>query len=191
VNAVTLKPIFREQIDKAVMVLTDEATYYSSPRADFPAVHFTVQHNVGEYVRGRAHARGRRKIGIVSVGTQLAFARGGRVRSFAIVETPNELYAELHDRMLVVFAPETWPAWLGKDPADPRELKALLAPCPSAGITCWAISIRVVNVKNNDPSVISPGAKVRGFNLSDRPCHGNGRRERIGGLNTAFIRPQP
>jgi putative SOS response-associated peptidase YedK len=113
------------------------------------------------------------------------------VRRFAIVDTPNELYAELHDRMLVVLAPETWPAWLGEDPPDPRELKPLLAPYPSAGITCWSVSIRVVNVKNNDPSVISPGTKVRGFNLSDRPCHGNGRRERIVGLNTAFIRPQP
>jgi transposase-like protein len=54
VNSATLKPILREQIDKAAMVFTDEATYYAGLRADFPAGHFTVQHNIGEYVRGGA-----------------------------------------------------------------------------------------------------------------------------------------
>ena len=58
VNAATLKPILREQIDKAAMVFTDEATYYHGLRADFPAGHFTVQHNIGEYVRGGAHVNG-------------------------------------------------------------------------------------------------------------------------------------
>jgi transposase-like protein len=54
VNSATLKPILREQIDKAAMVYTDEATYYSGLKVDFPAGHFTVQHNIGEYVRGGA-----------------------------------------------------------------------------------------------------------------------------------------
>src|SRR6202162_1094492 len=54
VNAATLKPILREQIDKAAMVYTDEASYYRDLKADFPAGHFTVQHNIGEYVRGGA-----------------------------------------------------------------------------------------------------------------------------------------
>jgi hypothetical protein len=58
VNAATLKPILREQIDKAAMVFTDEASYYGGLRADFPAGHFTVQHNIGEYVRGGATVNG-------------------------------------------------------------------------------------------------------------------------------------
>ena len=54
---------------------------------------------------------------------------GEWVRSFAIVTTtPNELCAELHDRMPTVLGPETWPTWIGEEPADPRQLKALLAP---------------------------------------------------------------
>lgn len=36
------------------MVFTDEATYYRGIGADFPKGHFTVQHNIGEYVRGGA-----------------------------------------------------------------------------------------------------------------------------------------
>jgi putative SOS response-associated peptidase YedK len=57
---------------------------------------------------------------------------GERVRSFAIVTTtPNELCAELHNRMPVALAPEAWPAWLGEEPAGERDLEALLVPCPS------------------------------------------------------------
>jgi putative SOS response-associated peptidase YedK len=59
------------------------------------------------------------------------------VRSFAIITTtPNELCAELHDRMPVILARDNWPGWLGEDPADMAQLKALLAPCPSEELTC-------------------------------------------------------
>jgi len=79
------------------------------------------------------------------------------VRSFAIITTtPNELCAELHNRMPVVLKPEGWPVWLGEEPADPRQLKALLAPYPAEQMTCWPVSPRVGNVKNNDPSLIEP-----------------------------------
>jgi transposase-like protein len=54
VNGATLKPILREQISKAAMVYTDEAAHYTGLKVDFPAGHFTVQHNIGEYVRGGA-----------------------------------------------------------------------------------------------------------------------------------------
>jgi putative SOS response-associated peptidase YedK len=82
---------------------------------------------------------------------------GERVRSFAIITTtPNELCAELHDRMPVILGPQAWPEWLGEQPADPRRLKALLVPHPAEEMTCWPVSIRVGNVKNNDPSLIEP-----------------------------------
>ena len=54
---------------------------------------------------------------------------GEWVRSFAtITTTPNELCAELHNRMPVVLKPGDWPVWLGEAPADAADLKALLAP---------------------------------------------------------------
>jgi putative SOS response-associated peptidase YedK len=82
---------------------------------------------------------------------------GEWVRSFAVVTCPpNELCAELHNRMPVVLGPETWPVWLGEEPADARRLKALLALCSSEEMTCWPVSTRVGNVKNNDPSLIEP-----------------------------------
>jgi putative SOS response-associated peptidase YedK len=58
--------------------------------------------------------------------------------------------------MPVVLGPETWPKWLGEEPADARQLKAMLAPYPSKEVTCWPVSTRVGNVKNNDPSLIEP-----------------------------------
>jgi len=82
---------------------------------------------------------------------------GEWVRSFAIITTtPNELCGEIHNRMPVILKPETWPARLGEEPADPATLKALLAPYPSGGMICWPVGPRVGNVKNNDPSLIEP-----------------------------------
>jgi putative SOS response-associated peptidase YedK len=84
---------------------------------------------------------------------------GEIVRSFTVITTkPNELCAELHDRMPVVLAPERWPLWLGEEPADTAELKAMLAPYPSDDMICWPVSARVGSVKNNDPSLIEPVA---------------------------------
>jgi putative SOS response-associated peptidase YedK len=58
------------------------------------------------------------------------------VRSFAIVTTtPNELCAEIHNRMPVILKPDAWPAWLGEQPAGVPDLKALLAPYPSDDMT--------------------------------------------------------
>jgi putative SOS response-associated peptidase YedK len=58
--------------------------------------------------------------------------------------------------MPVVLAPESWSAWLGEKTAELPELKALLAPYPSARMKCWPASPRVGNVKNNDPSFVEP-----------------------------------
>jgi putative SOS response-associated peptidase YedK len=59
---------------------------------------------------------------------ELAFP-GEWVRSFAIITTqPNELCAELHNRMPVVLKPKVWPLWLGEQPAELAKVKALRAP---------------------------------------------------------------
>ena len=81
------------------------------------------------------------------------------MRSFAIVTTePNELCAELHNRMPAILAPEAWPAWLGKEPADEPRLKSLLRPLPCRGHDLLAGQRAGRHVKNNDPSLIEPVA---------------------------------
>ena len=68
---------------------------------------------------------------------------GERIRSFTVITTmPNELCAELHNRMPVVLKPAVWPAWLGEQPADVPHLKAMLTPYPSDEMICWPVSAR-------------------------------------------------
>ena len=79
------------------------------------------------------------------------------VRSFTIITTtPNELCAPIHGRMPVILPPETWPEWLGEEPAEDARLKELLGPYPAERMTMWPVDRRVGNVKNNDPSLIDP-----------------------------------
>ncbi len=84
---------------------------------------------------------------------------GEWVRSFAIVTTPpNELCAEIHNRMPVILKLDAWPVWLGEEPADEPQLKALPAPYPVDDMICWPVSARVGNVRNNNSSLIEPVA---------------------------------
>jgi putative SOS response-associated peptidase YedK len=80
------------------------------------------------------------------------------VRSFTIITTtPNEMCAEIHNRMPVILPPSVWSAWLGEEQADGEAaLKGLLAPYPTDGMAMWPVSPRVGNVRNNDPTLIEP-----------------------------------
>jgi multidrug resistance efflux pump len=63
---------------------------------------------------------------------------GEGARSFAIITTtPNALCAGLHNRMPVVLGPETWPVWLGEEPAARLRLLPLL-------ITLATVAVAVV-----------------------------------------------
>jgi putative SOS response-associated peptidase YedK len=66
--------------------------------------------------------------------------------------------------MPAVLKPEVSPVWLGEQPAEVRQLKALLAPHPSDEMICWPVSPRVGSVKNNDASLIEP------YRIERRPC---------------------
>ena len=78
------------------------------------------------------------------------------MRSFTIITaTPNELCAEVHNRMPVILPQEAWPPWLGEEPANDAALKTVFAPYPTGRMTMWQVDKRVGNVKNNDPSLIA------------------------------------
>jgi len=78
------------------------------------------------------------------------------IRSFTIITTtPNELCADLHNRMPVILPPDTWSTWLGEEPAEADQLKSLLVPYTDE-MVAWPVSQRVGNVKNNDPSLVEP-----------------------------------
>lgn len=51
VNAETLKPMLKDHISKSARLMTDTASYYQNITDEFKS-HETVNHGVGEYVRG-------------------------------------------------------------------------------------------------------------------------------------------
>ena len=65
---------------------------------------------------------------------------------------PNELVADIHDRMPVVLAPADYDRWLEDEP-DPRDL---MRPFPADLMRMWAISTRVNKPENDDPSILEP-----------------------------------
>jgi putative SOS response-associated peptidase YedK len=80
---------------------------------------------------------------------------GSEVLSCTILTCgPNDVMAELHDRMAVILAESDWPKWLGEEPTREEELLALLRPCPNDALKIWPIGAAVGNAKNNGPQLL-------------------------------------
>jgi putative SOS response-associated peptidase YedK len=69
---------------------------------------------------------------------------------------PNELMAELHDRMPVILDPADYERWL--DPSVPGA-EELLRPCPAEWLEAMPVSTRVNSPANDDESIIQPEGK--------------------------------
>jgi putative SOS response-associated peptidase YedK len=99
-------------------------------------------------------------------GEPLAFAglwdlwrppQGDPVASCTIITTePNELLAELHDRMPVILAPQAYDAWLSPKPAHADALMPWLVPCPPEWLAVHPVSALVNSPANEDPACIAP-----------------------------------
>lgn len=96
-------------------------------------------------------------------GSPLAFAGlwdhwqapdGSVIESCAIITTSaNTPMAAIHDRMPVILAPESYPAWLGPDtPAE--TLQGLLRPCADDLLDIYPVSSRVNSPRNDDVACI-------------------------------------
>jgi putative SOS response-associated peptidase YedK len=78
--------------------------------------------------------------------------RTRRVESFAVLTTdPNDVVADLHDRMAVILDPGDERRWLVAD--DPAEV---LAPYPSEGMRAYPVSTRVNDPANDAPDLVEP-----------------------------------
>jgi putative SOS response-associated peptidase YedK len=69
---------------------------------------------------------------------------------------PNDVMAELHDRMPVILLPGDWPKWLGEEPATQEELLALLKSCPDDVLKIWPVDKAVGNVRNKGAHLVQP-----------------------------------
>lgn len=69
-----------------------------------------------------------------------------------ITTTPNELTADVHDRMPVILAPDDYDLWLDPGLTRSDAVVDLLRPFDAKLMRCYPVSTRVNLVKNDDPS---------------------------------------
>ena len=82
---------------------------------------------------------------------------GEPVRSCTIITTtPNELMADIHNRMPVILQSEAEKVWLDPDVQDAGLLASLLAPYPTDRMSAYRVSPLVNSPKNDSPECILP-----------------------------------
>jgi len=85
-------------------------------------------------------------------------ASGAAVESGCIVTTVASAdLAEIHHRMPVILAPESYDDWLDPEASRPL-LEALLKPYPEGSMTFRPVSRRLNKVVNDDPELLIPDA---------------------------------
>ena len=69
---------------------------------------------------------------------------------------PNELTAQIHDRMPCILKPEEEDLWLMPENRDPEWLQRLLAPYPAEQMEAFMVSRAVNDPDNDSPELIRP-----------------------------------
>jgi putative SOS response-associated peptidase YedK len=72
-----------------------------------------------------------------------------------ITTTPNDVMAEIHDRMPVILPRSAWDTWLDRENDDLDLLGRLLVPCDPELTVLRPVSTQVNNVRNDGDELIS------------------------------------
>src|SRR5262249_18165270 len=89
--------------------------------------------------------------------------------SFSILTTTaNQFMREIHDRMPVILDASVLDEWLSAETHEPKELKALMKPCPDDWLSAFEVSPLVNSPKNNSPEILQPAATVAAAGLPQR-----------------------
>jgi putative SOS response-associated peptidase YedK len=79
------------------------------------------------------------------------------ILSCTIITTePNELMAEIHNRMPVILPREAYELWLDPAERSPDQLNGLLKPYPAKLMTAYPVSKLVNSPQNDSPELIEP-----------------------------------
>ncbi len=62
----------------------------------------------------------------------------------------------IHDRMPMIIDPAAWTDWLDPASTEVADLRALLSPAATSGLTTYPVSTEVNSVRNNGPRLIEP-----------------------------------
>lgn len=81
---------------------------------------------------------------------------GDMVQSCTILTTePNEMMAQIHNRMPVILEEADWETWLNPEP-DPNDALHLLRPYPTHKMAAYPVSTVVNNPRNDVSATIEP-----------------------------------
>jgi putative SOS response-associated peptidase YedK len=84
-------------------------------------------------------------------------ADGNELETMAILTcAPNEMMADLHDRMPVILAAKDYNAWLDPDQQDGAKAARLLQPYPAKQMVAWPVSTYVNKAGNEGEQCIEP-----------------------------------
>jgi putative SOS response-associated peptidase YedK len=84
---------------------------------------------------------------------------GETIDSCTLITTdPNEVMAELHDRMPVILAPDDYDLWLDPEFESKEKLVSLLRPFPADDMSAHPISTLVNSPRNDVPACIEASA---------------------------------
>lgn len=79
------------------------------------------------------------------------------IESCTILTTgPNELMAELHDRMPVILPPQRFGDWIHPGPLGPDSAEAMLLPFPAEELEAVPVTTLVNSPRNDDPRCLEP-----------------------------------
>jgi putative SOS response-associated peptidase YedK len=82
---------------------------------------------------------------------------GTALETCTIITTmPNQLLADLQDRMPVILPPASYDLWLDPGFRDLAVTTEMLKPCDAGQMRRYAVSTRVNNITNDDPECSEP-----------------------------------
>ncbi len=83
--------------------------------------------------------------------------QGHTMQSCAIITTsPNELMAEIHNRMPAILERQAEAGWLDRDLTDPGVVVSFLRPYDADKMDAYSVSTRVSSLRNDGPDLIVP-----------------------------------
>ena len=82
---------------------------------------------------------------------------GNELETMSILTCPpNELMADIHDRMPVILEPKSYDAWLDTDQQDAAKAAKLLKPYPADKMVAWPVSTYVNKAGNEGERCLEP-----------------------------------
>ncbi len=102
------------------------------------------------------HATDERPFALAGLWEMWSDPDGSMLQTCTILTTqPNEMMAQIHNRMPVILEPEDYDMWL--DPGDnPEQALHLLRPYPAAKMDAYPVSTTVNSPRNDTPECIEP-----------------------------------